>query len=201
MNGLTQQVLRIFFFEFWSNFSVCFPIRPLDMRSERKKFLSVPEVCFLDATRFVRLVLTGVRVTNFFNIANFDLVFYTTLIYWLSSYLLVCFPSLSVCPVCLSVCLSLVLKVFMWEHLPICTSVCLSSCRPVILHCLSVFLFVCACLCMSVRLYFCLSGCVFEHQFCYTSAFLLAFLPATYLPACLPACLPAWIAAKQYTVL
>ncbi len=42
-----------FFFKFWSNFSVCFSLRPLDMRSERKFFLSIPEICFLDATRFV----------------------------------------------------------------------------------------------------------------------------------------------------
>jgi hypothetical protein len=33
-----------FFFEFWSDFSVCSPFRPLDMRSERKFFLSIPEV-------------------------------------------------------------------------------------------------------------------------------------------------------------
>jgi hypothetical protein len=124
------------------------------------------------STRFVRLVLTGVRVANFFNIADFDLVFlHNTLILavLLSIYLLVCFPFLSVCPVCLSVCLSLVLKLCMWEHLSICTFVCLSSCRPLLLHCLSVFLFVCACLCMSVRLYFCLSVRVFEHLSCITS--------------------------------
>jgi hypothetical protein len=64
-----------FFFEFWSKFSAYFPLRPLDMRSERKKILSIPEVCFLDATRFVRLVLTGVRITNFFIFAIFDLIF------------------------------------------------------------------------------------------------------------------------------
>ena len=64
-----------FFSEFWSDFSVCFPLRPLDMRCERKIFLSIPEVWFLDATRFVRLVLTGVRVTNFFIFAIFDLIF------------------------------------------------------------------------------------------------------------------------------
>ncbi len=33
-----------FFFEFWSDFLVCFPLRPLDMGSERKFFLSLPEV-------------------------------------------------------------------------------------------------------------------------------------------------------------
>jgi hypothetical protein len=33
-----------FFFEFLSDFSVCFPLRPLDMRLERKKILLVPEV-------------------------------------------------------------------------------------------------------------------------------------------------------------
>ncbi len=32
------------FFKFSSDFSVCFPLRPLDMGSERKKFLSLPEV-------------------------------------------------------------------------------------------------------------------------------------------------------------
>ncbi len=32
------------FFEFWSDFSVCFPLGPLDMRSERNFFLSLPEV-------------------------------------------------------------------------------------------------------------------------------------------------------------
>jgi hypothetical protein len=32
------------FFEFSSDFSVCFPLRPLDMGSERKFFLSLPEV-------------------------------------------------------------------------------------------------------------------------------------------------------------
>ncbi len=33
--SLTTQVLR-FFFEFWSDFLVCFPLRPLDMRSKKK---------------------------------------------------------------------------------------------------------------------------------------------------------------------
>jgi hypothetical protein len=130
------------------------------MRSERKFFLSEPEVCFSDATRFVRLVLTGVRVANFFNIANFSLIFYTTLITGCPP---ICW---SVFHSYLSVLSVLVLKVCMWERLSICTSVCLSSYRPVLLHCLSVFLFVCACLCMSVRLYFCLSVCVFAHLSC-----------------------------------
>ncbi len=71
-----------FFSEFWSNISVCFPLRPLYMRSERKFLLSLLEVWFLDATQFVRLVLTGVRVTNFLNIANLDLFFYTEHMYW-----------------------------------------------------------------------------------------------------------------------
>jgi hypothetical protein len=31
------------------------------------------------STRFVRLVLTGVRVANFFNIADFDLIFLLSL--------------------------------------------------------------------------------------------------------------------------
>ncbi len=34
-NCLPQQVLRNFFFEFWSDCSVCFPLRHMDMRSER----------------------------------------------------------------------------------------------------------------------------------------------------------------------
>jgi hypothetical protein len=45
------------------------------MSSERKKFLLLLEVCFLDATRFVRLVLTGIRVPKFLNITEFDLIF------------------------------------------------------------------------------------------------------------------------------
>ncbi len=68
---LTQQILRNFFLEFWSELSAYFPLRPLDMRSERKEFLSLPEVCFLDVTQFVRLVLTGVRITNFFYFCDF----------------------------------------------------------------------------------------------------------------------------------
>ncbi len=95
-----------FFFEFWSDFSAYFPLRSLDMSSESKKLLSTPEVCFLDATGFVRFVLTGVRVANFLNIAKFELIFYTTLLYCMSVCLLVCLSFFSVCPVCLSVCMS-----------------------------------------------------------------------------------------------
>ena len=62
------------FFEFLSDFSVWYSLIPLEMRSERKNFLSALQVCFLGATRFVCLVLTGVRVANFFNIAHFDLI-------------------------------------------------------------------------------------------------------------------------------
>jgi hypothetical protein len=72
---LTQLVLRNFFSNFGLIFQFVSPPRPLDMRFKRKKKFSVPEVCFLDATRFVRLVLTGVRVTNFLNIANLDIIF------------------------------------------------------------------------------------------------------------------------------
>ena len=94
-----------FFSEFWSDFSVCFPLRPLDMRSERKKMLSIPEVCFLDATQFVRLVLTGVHVANFLNIVKFDLIFlHNTHI--LSVYLSVGLFVILFCLSCLSVCRS-----------------------------------------------------------------------------------------------
>ena len=74
-NPLNPASTEKFFFKFWSDFSVCFPLRPMEMRFKRKKFLSLPEVWFLDATRFVCLVLTGVRVANFFNITHFDLIF------------------------------------------------------------------------------------------------------------------------------
>ncbi len=120
------------------------------------------------------LVLAGINVINFLNFAN--------------SYLAVslsvrCLPFLSACPVCLSVCLSFVLKVCMWEHLSICTSVCFSACRPVLCtvfrsFCLSVhvcacqYVFVSVCL-MNVYLHICLAVPL---SFC--------------LPACLPSCLP-----------
>jgi hypothetical protein len=69
------------------------------MRSERTKILSLPEVCFLDATRFVRLVQ--------FSIAKLDLIFlHNTHILPVGLFvgLFVIFLSvLSVCPVCMSV--------------------------------------------------------------------------------------------------
>jgi len=70
---LAQQVLRNFF----QNFGLIFRyVSPLDLWIwDPKEFLSLPEVWFLDATRFVRLVLTAVRVTNFFIFAIFDLIF------------------------------------------------------------------------------------------------------------------------------
>ncbi len=43
---LTQQVLRIFFLEFLFDYSVCFPIRPLDMRSGRKNFCRYRKYAF-----------------------------------------------------------------------------------------------------------------------------------------------------------
>jgi hypothetical protein len=156
---------------FFSNFDQIFqyfPLRSLNMRSERKNFLSIPEVCFLDATRFVRLALTGVRVANFLNIAKYDLIFYTTLIYCLSVCLLVCLSFFSVLSVCLSVCLSYVhctvllvctvfvnigLSVHLYQYF--CTvrlSVCLS-----VYVCTSLFLFVCMYICTSVFLNLCLS--------------------------------------------
>jgi hypothetical protein len=64
-----------FFFEFWSDFEVCYSLRPIDMKSEKKNFLSEPEVGFLGATRFVCLVLTGVRVANFVISLNFNQIF------------------------------------------------------------------------------------------------------------------------------
>jgi hypothetical protein len=135
------------------------------MGSERKFFLSLPEVWFLDATRFVRLVLAGVRVTNFLNIANFDLIFlHNTHILYVCLFVglfVICF-CLSCLSVCLSVCLSYV-------HHCICVNICLSvhlsvfQLVPVLLHCPSVCLFVCVCLyvfisvCLYVYLYICLS--------------------------------------------
>ncbi len=66
--------------------------------------IKIYRVCFLDATRFVRLVLAGVRVTNFLNIANFDLIFlHNTHIVYVCLFVglfVICF-----CLSCLSVCL------------------------------------------------------------------------------------------------
>ena len=180
-----------FFFEFWSDFSVCFPLRPLDMRSERKNLLSIPEVCFLDATRFVCLVLTGVRVVNFFNITNFDLVFLHNthiLTVYLFVGLFVILFCLSCLFVCLCVCLiySTVGMYSMCEYWSFCRSVCFSACSSTfeMSVCLSV------CLCMSVRPYFYLSVCIFVHlSFC-TSVCLSTCISA-FLPSCVPSCLPA----------
>ena len=135
------------------------------MRSERKIFLSQPEVCFLDATRFVRSVLTGVRVANFFNIANFDLIFLhnTHILAVLLSVGLFSFPiclsRLSVCLVCLSLLFStegmyvgtfVYLYICLFVFLPSCTyalSVCLSVCLCMSVYVsMSLFLFVCMCI-------------------------------------------------------
>ena len=64
-----------FFFKVLNDFSVCYSLRPVNTISERKFFLLVLEVCFFGATRFVCLVLLGVRVANFVNIGNFRLNF------------------------------------------------------------------------------------------------------------------------------
>jgi hypothetical protein len=110
----------------------------------------------------VPLVLTGVRVTNFLNITNFDLIFLHN-----THILPVClFVGLFVilfclsCPVCLSVCLYVCLMystvgMYHMRSWSFCTSVCFSACTNT--FALSVYLSVC--LCMSVRLYFCLSVC------------------------------------------
>ena len=92
------------------------------------------------STRFVHLVLTGVRVTNFFNIADFDLIFlHNTHI--LSVCLLVGLFVILFCLSCLSVCL---------------LSVCLSDvqyCRYVPYVWILVFLYIC--LFFSLYQYFC----------------------------------------------
>jgi hypothetical protein len=134
------------------------------MSSERKKSLSLTEVCFLDATLFVRLVLTGVRVPKFLNIAKFDLIFFTKHSYaiCLSVCWSVCHSFLSVLSVYLSY-VQYCWYVPMCEYWSFCTSVCCSACTST--FALSVCLSVC--LCMSVRLYFCLSVCIFVHlSFC-----------------------------------
>ncbi len=151
-----------FFFEFWTDFSICFPLRPLELRSERNFFLSLPEVWFLDATRFVRLVLAGVRVSNFLNIAKFDLIFLHN-----TNILYVClFVGLFVirfCLSCLSVCLYVCLMystVYVWisVFLYICLffslfqyycTVRLSVCLSVYV-CTSLFLFVCMYICIYI---------------------------------------------------
>ncbi len=67
------EVLRNFFQNSGLIFQYVSPLDPWIW--DPKEFLSLPEVWFLDATRFVRLVLTAVRVTNFFIFAIFDLIF------------------------------------------------------------------------------------------------------------------------------
>ena len=109
----------------------------------------------------VPLVLTGVRVINFLNITNFDLIFlHNTHI--LSVCLFVGLFVILFCLSCLSVCLyaflmySNVGMYHMCEYWSFCTSVCFS-----LIYCLSVCLLVClsffsVCpLCLSV----CLNGC------------------------------------------
>ena len=77
IDSLNPPRTKEFFFEFWSDFSVCTSPGPLKMKSEIIFFFFQPEVHFLGADRFDRLVLTGVRVTNFFKNGNFDLIFFT----------------------------------------------------------------------------------------------------------------------------
>jgi hypothetical protein len=154
------------------------------------------------STRLVRLVLTGVRITNFFIYAIFDLIFLHN-----THILSVCLSFFSVCPVCLSVCLYVCLMYSTVGMYRMCeSSVCFSACTSTFAQsiCLNV------CLCTSVRLYFHLSVSIFEHlSFCTSvclstcisallhsslpscsPAFLPAILPA-FLPASPPACLPA----------
>jgi hypothetical protein len=137
------------------------------MRSERKIFLSIPEVCFLDAARFVRLVLTGVRVANFLNIAKFDLIFFhNTHILFVCLFfgLFVILFCLSCLSVCLFVCLmySTVGMYCMCEYWSFC-NLSVFQPVPVLLNCPSVCLFVCVYLyvfisvCLYVYLYICLS--------------------------------------------
>ncbi len=118
-----------------------------------------------------RLVLTGVHVANFLNIANFDLIFL------LSTHILsvcrfvglfvifFCLSCLSVCP---SVCMSVLCTV-----LYVCTvsvnigpSASLSALPPVCLlsGCLPLCtVSVCRSACLSVRLYVCMSLCLYMY--------------------------------------
>ncbi len=73
------------------------------------------------STRFVRLVLTGVRIKNFFSIADFDLIF---------------LHNTQILSVCLSVGLFVMYR--KCEYWSSCTSVCLFVCV-----CLYVFISVC----------------------------------------------------------
>ncbi len=109
------------------------------------------------STRFVRLVLTGVRVANYFNSSYLDLNLLTKHTYnaCLSVCRSVCL-SVYVCSVCQSVCLYVhvcTVGMYSTECLNSRLSVHLSVSLSAFLHfcttCLSV------CLCMSVSLYFC----------------------------------------------
>ena len=156
------------------------------------------------STRFVPLVLTGVRVINFLNIANLNLIFLH------NTHILTVFLSIGLffilfCQSCLFVCLCVCLMYStvgmysMCEYWSYCTmyiclffslfqhflTVRLSVCLSVYV-CTSLFLFVCMYICTSVFLHLCLS---FYLHFC-TPAFLPAFL-STHLTACLSSCLPS----------
>jgi hypothetical protein len=146
---LTQQVQRNFFSNFGLNLQHISPLDPGYEIRKNKNSVSTGSMIF-DTTRFVHLVLTGVRVANFLNIAKFDLIFLHN-----THILPVClffglFVIFSVCPVCLSVCMSVLCTVLL-----VCT-VCVNNCLsvhmsvfqpvPVLLHCPSVCLFVCVCL-------------------------------------------------------
>ncbi len=103
------------------------------------------------STQFVRLVLTRVPVTNFFNIADLDLIFLNNT-HILSVCLFVGLFAILFCLSCLSVCMSVLCTVqYCWyvyrmcEYWSFCTSVCFSACTST-LHCPSVCLFVCVCL-------------------------------------------------------
>ncbi len=169
---------------------------------------------------FVRLVLTGVCVSNFLNIAKFDLIFlHNTHI--LSVFLFVgLFVNIFYLS-CLSVCLMYsnvgmyCIRIWILVFLYICLFF-----QPVqvLLHCPSVCLFVCVCLyvfisvCLYVYLYICLSVplsvCLSAFLPFWIPSGLPALLPAClpaflpdYLPACLPACLAACLPACQPTYL
>ncbi len=82
-------------------------LRPPRKESGKKKFFLQPEVPFLGMDENVPLVLTGVRVTNFLNITNFDLIFlHNTHILSVFVGLFVILFCLSCLSVCLSVCMS-----------------------------------------------------------------------------------------------
>ena len=218
----TEKKRKIFF----PNFDLILQyVSPLDLwiwDLKEKFFLSIPEVCFLDAARFVPLVLAGVRVAGFLGVSNLDLIFFTQHSY--TDCLSVCWPVchsfLSVLSVYLSVCLSYVqycryvqygwILVFLYiclffslfQHFwTVRLSVCLS-----VYVCTSLFLFVCMYICTSVFQYLPLS--VFLPAFLHScvpsclpvclstrlTACLSSCLPSC-LPFCLPSCLPAHLPA------